>query len=636
MRVWRFLLVGLAFLPSEPAHAGWKSEGLEHASVTAFLVDPKEPTIVYAATEGSDLFKSTDGGASWAQIGDLSRWGVRWLQQDPAKKGTLYAGLEDQGGIRRSTDGGATWKPMRFPSSLPLDPGPLAFVPGAPGGIWFAGRNLHYKSADSGATWKEFRVANMDVKTFVFDPKNGKAVWAAGRDEGAGLVKSVDSGLTWKAPAAEGLPRERTIDQVIVDPNQPKGLYVRYGGYGGQVYWSDDDGAHFEELELRIKGALDGYEMVLDPTPGGALYYATGKGLLRSINHEPWRKLEAGLPEYYVKTIAVHPTEPDVVWAGPGGRGVYRSKDGGRSWKSSSAGLHGGWIKKIWADPVNAGTFLVDTSAGAQRKDAKGWHDMNEPSEIGGDEKLQSVVFDRKNPRSLCVGNGTRLFCSSDGGTSWSRPVKSMSSPSPSFEGFVQDLADPKTFYAGGWANEKPPDSILKSVDGGVKWKTSGKGLPKKEDVVLMRHESPKTLLALMKETGLYRSTDGALTWTKAGAGLPEKDIRELAVDPSNASNVYVATKQGVFRSSDGGASFSVSNQGMKDTDIESVAVAPTGGRAFAASSAGVFESKDAGATWVAFPLTGLATHDVRALAIGGGRLYIGTGGSGVFSTELP
>jgi hypothetical protein len=212
-----------------------------------------------------------------------------------------------------------------------------------------------------------------------------------------------------------------------------------------------------------------------------------------------------------------------------------------------------------------------------------------------------------------------------------------MQIPSPEFVGFAQDLVDPKIFYAGGRNGDKREDSIRKSTDGGVKWKASGKGLPKEAEVVLMRHDSPKTFLALLQGIGLYRSSDGALTWTKAGTELPEewREVRELVVDPATPSNVYVATKQGVLRSTDGGLSFSLSNKGLKDTDVESVAVTPAGGRVFAASSEGVFESKDAGATWTLFPLAGLANHDVRSLSIGAGRLYAGTAGMGVYSTEL-
>ena len=89
--------------------ANWAeiNNGLTDPSVQALILDPTNPSTLYAGTFGGGVFKSTDMGANWAEINNgLTNTNVRALALDPTNTSTLYAGTD---GVFKSTDMGANW-----------------------------------------------------------------------------------------------------------------------------------------------------------------------------------------------------------------------------------------------------------------------------------------------------------------------------------------------------------------------------------------------------------------------------------------------------------------------------------------------------------------------------------------------
>lgn len=112
---------------SADAGLSW-TQILSKTQVNAIVINPRDPQLLYAATEGAGIFKTTDGGASWRRSNTgLAGLFVRALVLDPVNPHVLYAGLYE-GGVFRSVDGGATWRAisngLRSTSilSLAIDP----------------------------------------------------------------------------------------------------------------------------------------------------------------------------------------------------------------------------------------------------------------------------------------------------------------------------------------------------------------------------------------------------------------------------------------------------------------------------------------------------------------------------------
>ena len=85
----------------------WTSLGPEGGTINALAIDPKTPTTMYAGSDFSGVFKSTDGGSNWSFAGpaDLK---VQALAIDPRTTTTLYAATWGKG-VYKSTDGGGSW-----------------------------------------------------------------------------------------------------------------------------------------------------------------------------------------------------------------------------------------------------------------------------------------------------------------------------------------------------------------------------------------------------------------------------------------------------------------------------------------------------------------------------------------------
>lgn len=630
MKFFVLLLVVLCFFVAGNAlAASWKAEGPWFGTINALVSDPANADTLYAASQGGGIWKSTDGGGSWVQSGtELTNRAPLWIQFQPGSPKTLYVGVEEAG-ISKSIDGGATWKWIKFPfGSLSTHPHRFAFAPGNPKVMWLADVNLHYRSIDGGVTWKDFRVPDSDVSVFTFDLKDPKTVWAGGVDGKTGLRKTTDGGATWK-PMGAGLPESNHIVDLILDPANAKVMYMRSTW---KLFKSSDGGVNWSELDLQNKGTSDIDMFMLDPTKPGTLYAGTEDGFKWSEDGgETWGSLDAELPNYIVRGLVVSTAKPGTLWAGTAGRGVYKSTNAGENWVESSQGLGSAWVTKIWAG-AGDNPLLVQTTTGLFRRDSSGkWIELVKPFD-DDEAELRDVLIDTRPPQTIYATTSSSLFRSTDGGATWSKPDKPMQDVNPG-ECVAIEPSDPKVLYACPWSPDKPEQTVIRSTDKGVKWKASGKGLPG-DDVVILRTLGPKTLLAVTEKKEIYRSVDGAMTWTKAGSGFSASELRAVVVNPADGTKLFAATKEGVLRSTDGGQTWSAANQGLKDTDVESVAIAPSGA-VYAATFDGVSRSTDGGATWTLIS-AGIPNQYARALAVQGTRLYVGTGGGSMFTTDIP
>ena len=212
--------------------ATWAATGLSHPAVRALAIDPTAPSTLYTGTfEYSGIaggaFKSTDGGDTWSAIstglpaGALGIW-INALAIDPTMPSTLYAGTYS-GGVFKSTDGGSTW------GSTPLSSNVNALAIGAstPNPLYAGtdGDGL-FKSTDGGTTWTNTRLTAAYVYAVAIDPITPSTVYAGSEN---GVFKSRDGGGTWSL-----LGTGFSVRTLVIDPIQPSRLYA--GAAGGGVF----------------------------------------------------------------------------------------------------------------------------------------------------------------------------------------------------------------------------------------------------------------------------------------------------------------------------------------------------------------------------------------------------------------
>ncbi|MFZ2792151.1 MAG: hypothetical protein WAZ35_10385, partial [Bacteroidales bacterium] len=283
----------------------------------------------------------------------------------------------------------------------------------------------------------------------------------------------------------------------------------------------------------------------VDPRNENVFYVGTASGGL-------WKTLNAGTtftPIFdneavaSIGALAVDPQRPDIVWAGTGegnprnsvtgGYGIYKSLDGGRTWKCVGLELTR-YIHRIIVDPVNPDVIY----AGA----------------IG-------------NPWAPHTERG--FYRSTDGGLTWNRLL--FTNETSGVADMVMDPSNPGKIFVAMWDHQRWPWFFRSSSEGSGLWltrnggdtfeKVSG-GLPEEVGRIglAIARSNPDYVYAYVesKPSAIYRSTDGGVNWEKRG----EKNIgtrpfyyAEIYVDPKNENRIYTLFS-GVNVSDDGALTF--------------------------------------------------------------------------------
>ncbi len=318
-----------------------------------------------------------------------------------------------------------------------------------------------------------------------------------------------------------------------------------------------------------------------------------------------WTAVNTGLTSLDVHALAIDPVRPTTLYVGTGD-GVFKSLDGGETWRTS--GLAG------------TSPFVL--------------------------------VIDFVNPNTLYASNNNCSFKSADGGASWSY----LTLPGPGcapIDALAIDSVNPNILYV---APQYDPwgyglslnGNLLKSTDRGASW--SYPPFPCPIGAFAISPLAPNTVYAAAhwdSSCTVQKSTDAGLSWSRTG--LANTAISVLAIDPKTPSTLYAGTRnkrdlrfEGLFKSIDSGASWSGINHGLADligtrSNIDALVVDARNPSTLDAATAhnGVFRSSDGGASWVRFS-DGLSNRNIRALALGPTEsglnvLYAGTAGGGIF-----
>ena len=317
------------------------------------------------------------------------------------------------------------------------------------------------------------------------------------------------------------------------------------------------------------------YAIAAAPSNPSTIYVGTGRGVWRGQRGgAQWSGASEGLPVDRVQTVAVDPTNANVLYAGtltPNGVesvGIFKSTDGGASWVEANVGLF---------DPVT----------------------LIEPLDV------PALSIDPSNPQILVAGTRfSEIFRSIDGGATWTRQTIGGFGLGLETTGFARDPSDPQRIYAAS------SQGLILSVDGGVEWGFFGDAGISFFSVAV-DPSSPATVYAgNVSGFGLGKSTDSGATWESANGNLPVTRvgdidffpaIRAVAVAP-DGSAVYIATADdGLFRSTDGGANWTALEEGLNERSFHSLAFVagqPPTTLLAGGNGGGVYRSEDAGATW--------------------------------------
>ena len=303
---------GDAWRPLEGLTAG----GLSGAQVGTFVVDPSNPSILYAGNFAG-IFRSTNGGDTWVQTSFA--FANYALTIDPIAPTTLYAYASGQG-IYKTVDSGNIWAPVNNPS-LPeaITTGPTGLL-ATPTGVFVN----EYRSTDGGASWTAGELAS----AYAYAPSNVQRVYSG---RGSSIRVSNDGGETFGLEIATGGVR---LNSLAVDTTDADRVYA---ATDTGVFASTDGGANWVSSSIGIS-ALQLGAVAMNPATPDTVLVGGPTGVYRTTNGGvSWLLSELSPFEDLVTALSIDPVDPDIVYACTLGATFYRSDNGGVSWNPESA-----------------------------------------------------------------------------------------------------------------------------------------------------------------------------------------------------------------------------------------------------------------------------------------------------------
>ncbi len=631
------------------------------ASIGALAVAPSDPQVIYAGSGESDIrsdlssgdgvYKSSDGGQTWSNVGLRDSKQISKIVIDPRDAKVVYVAAlghaytpNAERGVFKSTDGGASWTKV-------LDQGPdigasdLALA-GDDSNVLFAttwhahrppwsvyapiggpGSGL-YRSRDGGATWMQLTGAGLPDgdwgRTAVGVSPDGKRVYALIDAKKAGLYRSDDGGDTWTLANADPRITSRAwyFGNITVDPQNPDVIYIP----NVALYRSQDGGKTISVLR-GAPGGDDYHQIWVDPKDSARMILGTDQGTTISLNYGNTWSSWYNQPTAQLYHVITDDRFPYAVYGNQqdsGAIGVLSRGDSGQITARDSFSATGSEAGYIAPDPNDPNIlYVTETLGGVARfnrrtsfsQNITPWPVPNWTKEIT-DRKFRDpwapvLVFSPFDKKALYLGTQF-VMKTLDGGLHWE-------AISPDLTGSMQRDGDKKP---------QGPATVENAKERGY-------------GVVYTIAPSPLNgdLIWAGSDTGLIHLTrDGGKTWTDVTPkGLADwSKISLIEASHFDAAVAYAAVDRHrlddrqpyLYRTRDYGATWQAITSGISEPSfLRAVREDPQArGLLYAATEFGVYVSFDDGDHWQSLQLN-LPVTAVHDLVIHGDDLVIATHG---------
>jgi len=443
---------------------------------------------------------------------------------------------------------------------------------------------------------------------------------------GGGVLKSSDLGATFKA-VNTGLGSLVTPSMAMA-PNDPNTVYV--GTFNGGIYKTTDGGANWAVTGEKTNITLT---LAVDPTNANIVYagYQGTPAIRKSTDGgATWSTASAGIPNTGVFALVVDPTNPRTLYAGTTGTGAWQSTDSGATWRALSIDTS---VYSFFVDPTNGANVYAGgngTGVWISRDRGVSFQKLSTP----GDGVV--MALGKYGPRLYAGTASTGLWISSDDGQTWS--ASSING------GLVLSLAldDNGGAYVGtarrGALRADPAASTFQPIAGALLQACRCQNI---YGVSIDPSDSKHVMLAT-NDGGMIETRDSGATWGDAGdRGLTARAPRQATFDPQDPKRIYAGsfTGMGFFRSTDGGKTWGRREFGGTALHTTGVAVDPADRAVYVATlqAGGVWKSSDLGETFTRVDVQtaggAFVNLNGRGIAVDPGRpgVVFHAGGTGVW-----
>jgi len=617
----------------------WSALGPFGGDVDDVASSPTSPNVVLAGlapTSGSGtLFRSTDAGATWTEVVALSGNLVHDIEFDAA--GNAYIGTLNS--VWKSTDDGASWAQLGLGIGLNDQVFEVTIDPNDATRIWagvadaLGGQTVNVMlSTNSGVTWVNRTpplAAAMSCRGIALNPGNSNEVWTCfGGGFGGGAVwMSSNGGTSWTNRSA-GLPGNPMTDvvheggRVLVCGGQLFGSQFvgLYGTTNGGVSWTPLHDGTWPLLVIR--------DIEIDQaTPSRIFVASDGQGVYRSDNGgTSWSFGAGGTGNLAVREIHVDATSSSVIFTGSSSNAVWKSANSGTSFSASSTGIGALNVVSVAADPndaerlaisfegLNDGGVMTSDDGGANwtlenlpatrwsrvrfapdgtpyaisdgpttiapegvyRRIAGTWNGIGPDQGPLFESELVAMRFSVNDPNLILAsgsdfgvaGSEPTIWRSANSGGTWTKVHEgvNLGEDVQDLE-IVEDGTDTVMVACYTDFNTAQTGGALRSVNGGLSWVDASTGLaPGTQGNSLCPSPADANTFFLADNDfgagGVFVTTDAGLTWTNTGY---TQRANRIECDSGPAGLLYVSqtTSPWVLVSDDGGATFSPFDTGL-------------------------------------------------------------------------
>lgn len=659
--------------------------------ISDFAVNPNNFNEYYVATSSGGLWKTTNNGTTWISLTDtIQAYAMGCVTLDPNNPHTVWLGTGENNhqralgygtGVYKSTDGGFTWNNMGLKDSrqiggIIIDPrnSNVVFV-AAEGSVWGPGgdRGL-YKSTDGGKNWnKVLHISeHTGVNNIIFDPRNPDWLYATSEQRrrhiwtkiGGGpesaVYRSTDGGNTWEK-IMKGLPTAHIGGTgIAVSPANPDVVYLsvdaaeKQGGF----FRSTNRGSSWEKMSDTYASGQYFNEIICDPKDVNKVYLMDVYSKVTLDGGKTFKQIGSTARHVDDHALWINPTNTDHLMIGGDG-GIYVSYDGGNNWEFKANlpvtqfyrvnvdndkpfyNIYGGtqdnqsmggpsqtinkdgivnsdWFETVGGDgffqaidPTDPNIVYSEWQYGnIIRYDKKSGELLNIRPEPGKGEKTYKWYWD--TPFFISPHSHTRLyiaaervFRSDDRGESWKTISGDLTTQtdrntfkvmdkywsidanskdvSTSLYGLIVSLAEsplkPSLIYAG------TDDGIIQVTENEINWRRIDKfpGVPEftlVSDILPSRFNENVVYATFNNhkfddfKPYVIKSEDKGKSWKSISGNLPDDGaVNCIVEDPVNPNLLFVGTEWGVFFSPDGGNKWIQLKSGIPQIKVPDIVI---------------------------------------------------------------
>ena len=609
-------------------------------SIGSIAVAPSDPNVIYVGSGeglarpdlsvGDGVYKSTDGGHTWAHLGLRDGQQIPAIAVDPRSADRLLVavlghpyGPNDERGVYRSDDGG---------QSL---------------------RKVLSKDENTGASDLEIDPNNPDViYACLWEQRQGPWENGAWAGTNGGIFKSTDGGTTWHQ-LTDGLPTEGIVQaDVAVAPSDSRRIYATVAtGQPVGIFRSDDAGEHWTRvtIDARPAGRIGGGDLpvpVVDPKDPDVVIIASTVSYRSRDGGRTWVALRGAPGGDDYQRPWINPNDPNII-AMASDQGAIVTVNGGETWSSwynqptsqmyhvnadnafpyrvcggqqesgsacvASRGNDGMITFREWhpvgveeygyavPDPLNADIIYGGKVTRYSRKTGQVQNIAPTPVRPSDFRTLRTapVVFSAVDPHVMYFASNT-LWKTATGGRSWQKispdltrktwdvpdsvgKFRSADTARPTQRGVIYTVAPSPLDINRIWVGTD--DGLIHvTADGGATWRDVTPPDLKawmKVSIMDASHFDAQTAYAAINTLRLddlrphiYRTRDGGTTWTQIVDGLPDgAPVDVVREDPKRRGLLFAGTEREVYVSFDDGDRWESLRLNMPATSVRDVIV---------------------------------------------------------------